>query len=302
MKILVTGSNGFIGSHLCEQLIKSGYDVTSLDIKFDSNTENLNCEKKIVDITTNDSVDEIRNSDLVIHLAAISRVDDAQADPIRCFNTNVIGVLKIIEAVKNSKTKLIFSSSREVYGEPKKVPVKESDQKNPLTVYGSSKLAAEQLLKTYRKLYGLNYVTLRLTNVYGSHRDLPQRVIPRFIDSTRKNSPFTINGGTQIIDFTFIDDVTDGITKLVEKISKNGLEFMGEDYNFSTGQGTSVADLAKLIKKIFNSNSELSYRKERDYDVQNFVGDYSKAKSAFSFDPIHSLQEGLEAYKKRLEN
>jgi len=74
----------------------------------------------------------------------------------------VIGVLKIIEAVKNSKTKLIFSSSREVYGEPKKVPVKESDQKNPLTVYGSSKLAAEQLLKTYRKLYGLNYVTLRL--------------------------------------------------------------------------------------------------------------------------------------------
>lgn len=302
MKILVTGGNGFIGSHLCEQLIKSGYDVTCLDIKFDSNTENLNCEKKIVDITTNDSVDEIRNSDLVIHLAAISRVDDAQADPIRCFNTNVIGVLKIIEAMKNSKTKLIFSSSREVYGEPKKVPVKESDQKNPLTVYGSSKLAAEQLLKTYRKLYGLNYVTLRLANVYGSHRDLPQRVIPRFIDSTRKNSPFTINGGNQIIDFTFIDDVTDGITKLVEKISKNGLEFMGEDYNFATGHGTSVADLAKLIKKIFNSNSELSYRKERDYDVQNFVGDYSKAKSAFSFDPKHSLQEGLEAYKKRLEN
>jgi len=302
MKILVTGGNGFIGSHLCEQLIKSGYDVTSLDIKFDSNTENLNCEKKIVDITTNDSVDEIRNSDLVIHLAAISRVDDAQADPIRCFNTNVIGVLKIIEAMKNSKTKLIFSSSREVYGEPKKVPVKESDQKNPLTVYGSSKLAAEQLLKTYRKLYGLNYVTLRLANVYGSQRDLPQRVIPRFIDSTRKNSPFTINGGNQIIDFTFIDDVTDGITKLVEKISKNGLEFMGEDYNFATGHGTSVADLAKLIKKIFNSNSELSYRKERDYDVQNFVGDYSKAKSAFSFDPKHSLQEGLEAYKKQLEN
>ena len=302
MKILVTGGNGFIGSHLCEQLIKSGYDVTCLDIKFDSNTENLNCEKKIVDITTNDSVDEIRNSDLVIHLAAISRVDDAQADPIRCFNTNVIGVLKIIEAMKNSKTKLIFSSSREVYGEPKKVPVKESDQKNPLTVYGSSKLAAEQLLKTYRKLYGLNYVTLRLANVYGSQRDLPQRVIPRFIDSTRKNSPFTINGGNQIIDFTFIDDVTDGITKLVEKISKNELEIMGEDYNFATGHGTSVADLAKLIKKIFNSNSELSYRKERDYDVQNFVGDYSKAKSAFSFDPKHSLQEGLEAYKKRLEN
>jgi len=119
MKILVTGGNGFIGSHLCEQLIKTGYDITSLDIKFDSNSKNLKCKKRIVDIAKNDSlVDEIRNSDIIIHLAAVSRVDDAQADPIRCFKTNVIGVLKIIEAMKNTKSKLIFSSSREVYGEP----------------------------------------------------------------------------------------------------------------------------------------------------------------------------------------
>jgi len=303
MRILVTGGNGFVGSHLCEHLINENYDVKSLDIKFNSNTDRLNCEKKLVDITNNKSLaDEVRNSDIIIHLAAISRVDDAQEDPIRCFNTNVMGVLNIIEAMKDTKSKLIFSSSREVYGEPKKVPVKESDEKNPLTVYGSSKLAAEQLLKTYRKLYGLNYVTLRLANVYGSQRDLPQRVIPRFIDLSLKDSPLTINGGNQVIDFTFIDDVIDGIIKLVKKISEDGVELMGQDYNFATGHGTSVADLGKLIKKIFNSNSNLSFKKERRYDVQNFIGDYSKAKSAFFFEPKHSLLEGLEIYRKRLEN
>jgi len=302
MKILVTGGNGFIGSHVCEQLIKSGYDVTSLDIKFDSNSKNLKCKKKIVDITKNDSlVDEIKNSDMIIHLAAVSRVDDAQADPIRCFKTNVIGVLKIIEAMKNTKSKLIFSSSREVYGEPKKVPVVESDEKNPLTVYGSSKLAAEQLLKTYRKLYGLDYVTLRLTNVYGSPRDLPQRVIPRFIEQSRKGEPFTINGGKQVIDFTFIDDVVDGIEKVIKEISSEESEILGNDFNFSTGVGISVGDLAKLIKTTFDSKSELTFNEARNYDIQNFIGEYSKAQKAFSFEPRHSLNEGLLKYKKWFE-
>jgi len=302
MKILVTGGNGFIGSHLCEQLFKSGYDVTSLDIKFNSNTADIDCKKKVIDIT-NDSflIDEIRNFDLIVHLAAVSRVDDAQADPIRCFNINVIGVLKIIEAMKNTKSKLIFSSSREVYGEPKKVPVVESDEKNPLTIYGSSKLAAEQLLKTYRKLYGLGYVTLRLTNVYGSPRDLPQRVIPRFIEQSRKGEPFTINGGKQVIDFTFINDVVDGIEKVVKKISSDESEMFGNDFNFSTGVGTSVGDLAKLIKKTFDSKSELTFNEARNYDVQNFIGDYSKAQKVFSFEPRHSLNEGLMKYKKWFE-
>jgi len=301
MKILVTGGNGFIGSHLCDSLTDLGYDVTSLDLKFNSNTEKLSCEKKIIDISSNDSLGtEIKNSDLVIHMAAVSRVDDAQSNPINCFNVNVKGIIRILEVLKNSKTKLVFGSSREVYGEAKKFPVKETFDKNPLSVYGSSKLVGEQLLKIYRKLHGLNYVILRFSNVYGSPRDLPQRVIPRFADMAMKDSPLTINGGNQIIDFTFIDDVIKGITQLVEKISVNGLEYMGEDYNFSSETGTSVADLAKLIKKIFNSNSDLNFLNERSYDVQKFIGDYQKAKNAFSFEPRHSLKDGLEKYKNRL--
>ena len=300
MKILVTGGNGFIASHLCESLVKSGYSVTSIDRNFDSNSKKLECEKIQADITKFDSlIEKIKNSDIVIHLAATSRVDPCQECPISCFEINVIVVLKIIEAMKGTKSKLIFASSREVYGEPKKIPVKESDEKNPLTVYGSSKLAAEQLLKTYRKLFDLNYVTIRFANVYGSPRDLPQRVIPRFIDLAKKGEPFTINGGNQIIDFTFIDDVVDGITNVVEKISSDKGDYMGEAYNFATGTGTSVRDLAKLIKEIFNSSSEMKFDNERNYDVQNFVGDFSKAKSIFSFEPKHNLEEGLEKYKHR---
>lgn len=299
MKILVTGGNGFIGSHLCESLINSGFDVKSLDKKFDSNSDFYNCEKIVADIaTSNVLVDILKNVDLVVHLAAVSRVDDAQANPIKCYNTNVVGFLKIIEGIKNSKTKIIFGSSREVYGEPKKLPVKENDVKNPITVYGSSKLAGEELLKIYRKIYGLDYVILRFANVFGSPRDIPQRVIPRFIDLSLKQKPLTINGGNQVIDFTFIDDVVEGITEVVKRISSNGKEFFGEDYNLSSGKGTSVKDLSKIIKKIFNSNSELIFNEERKYDVQNFIGDYTKAKLAFSFEPKYSLSEGLEKYKK----
>lgn len=302
MKILVTGGNGFIGSHLCESLINSNYDVKSLDLKFDSNSDFYKCEKIIADIATSDALVKIvKNVDLVIHLAAVSRVDDAQADPLKCYNSNVIGILKIIEALRNSKTKLIFGSSREVYGEPRKIPVKESDEKNPLTVYGSSKLSGEDLLKTYRKLYGLDYLIIRFANVFGSPRDLPQRVIPSFISQAHKELPLTINGGNQVIDFTFIDDVTDGVLKITKKIASDHCDFFGEDYNFASGVGTSVADLSKIIKKLFDSNSKLLFNKERDYDVKNFVGDYHKAKRAFSFEPKHSLVEGLEKYKKRLQ-
>jgi len=157
------------------------------------------------------------------------------------------------------------------------------------------------LLKTYRKLYGLNFITLRFANVYGSPRDLPQRVIPKFIDSSLKNLPFTINGGKQIIDFTFIDDVIEGIINVIKEISKKNSSIEGEDYNFATGCGISVSELAKLIKKIFHSSSSLSFDKEREYDVQNFIGEYAKAQSAFSYEPRHSLIKGLEKYKKRLE-
>jgi len=302
MKILVTGGNGFIGSHLCEDLVNSGYSVTCLDINFDSNTKNLDCEKVIGDITDNSIVERIKNYDMIIHLAAISRVDPAQKDPIKCYNVNVLAVVKIIEALKNSKTKFIFGSSREVYGEPKSFPVLETDEKNPLTIYGSSKLASEQLLRTYRKLYDLNYLALRFSNVFGSPRDLPQRVIPTFIDSAINGSSLTINGGNQVIDFTFIDDVVDGISKVVKKMLSDQLDFIGQEYNFASGIGTTVIDLAKKIKKIFDSNSELKINEQRNYDVQKFIGDYNKAREIFSFEPKHSLDEGLVKYQKRLPN
>ena len=302
MKILVTGGNGFIGSHLCESLINSGYDVKSLDLKFHSNSKYYNCEKIVADIVTSDILKNvIKNTDLVIHLAAVSRVDDAQRNPIKCYNSNVLGVLKILEALKKTKAKLIFGSSREVYGESKKLPVREDYDKNPITIYGSSKLAGEELLKIYKKIYGLDYIILRFANVFGSPRDIPQRVIPRFINLALQQEPLTINGGKQVIDFTFIDDVVEGIMKIVKRISTNEKDLFGNDYNLASGKGTSINDLSKIIKKIFNSNSKLIFNIERKYDVQNFIGDYSKAKSTFSYEPKHSLEEGLKIYKKRLQ-
>ena len=301
LKILVTGGNGFIGSHLCEELLSEGYDTSILDIKFNENTNGVNCKKIQCDITNYKSLKEkIKDFDLIIHLAAISRIDDAESNPIRCYDVNVKGILHILEIIKNSKTKLIFISSREVYGEPKIFPVKEINEKNPLTVYGSSKLAAEQLLKVYEKLYSVKHVTLRLANIYGSQRDLPQRVIPKFIEMCKNNLPLTINGGNQVIDFTFIDDVIDGIIKLIKKIEGNS-EIAGKDYNFASGVGTSITDLAHIIKEIFQSKSDLIFYEQRNCDVQKYVGEFSKANKELGFLPKNTLKEGLLHYKKRKE-
>jgi len=297
MKILITGGNGFIGSHLCEKLVHLGHDLTLIDSKFNSNSKNISCKKITKDIASDDLKKVVQENELTIHLAAVSRVDDCQENPIRCFEVNVIGVLKIVEALKSSNSKVIFSSSREVYGEPQKTPVKEGDEKIPLTTYGTTKLSGEHILKTYRKIYGLDYVTLRLANVYGSIRDLPQRVIPRFIDLAKNDKPFTINGGEQIIDFTFIDNVVEGISSVVKNIELGNKNIYGDEYNFSSGKGTSVKDLAILIKKILNSNSQLDINEPRNYDVQKFIGNYFKAKNTFSFNPTYTLEQGLRNYK-----
>ena len=153
------------------------------------------------------------------------------------------------------------------------------------------------MLKVYEKLYSVKHVTLRLANIFGSERDLPQRVIPKFIDMCKNNMPLTINGGKQVIDFTFIDDVIDGIIKLIKKIDGNS-EISGKDYNFASGVGTSITDLAHMIKKIFQSKSKLIFYDQRNCDVQKYVGEFSKANKELGFYPKYSLNEGLSHYKK----
>lgn len=302
MEVLVTGGNGFIGSHLADTLAKRGHAVTVFDLKFTSNTEGLDAHKVVGDIRDSEQVDKIvRNKNLLIHLAGISRVEVAQQDPRTCIEINLLGTVNLLEAAvsHNPGASFLFGSSREVYGNPVQLPVKEQDPKMPLSHYGIGKFAVEELLRAYHISTGLRYVIVRFSNVYGSSRDIPERVIPKFAALARRNEPITIYG-SKILDFTFIDCVVDGIAKLVGGIEARSQEYSSNDFNFTSGVGTSLEELANVIKNALHSNSKILFEKSRSFEVAKFVGDPSKSNSIVGFKNDVSLEEGIKKYVERL--
>lgn len=301
--VLITGGNGFIGSHLAEKLLARNIGVTLFDAKFNNNTEKMDCEKIQGDILDYKKVAEaVGKKDLVVHLAAVSRVEWGQQDPEKCLRVNILGTLNVLESLskENSKAVMVFGSSREVYGEPQNSPVTEEHQKNPVSVYGVSKLTAEKLLAAYNYANGLKYVILRFSNVYGSQRDLPERVIPNFMRAASSGKPLIVYGGKQVLDFTFIDDITDVVARVIEKAANRDEAVINQAIQFTSGEGKSILELAELIKKLCNSDSKIIVKERRSFDVSNFIGSYEKAERLLGYRPKHSLEDGLRIYKERL--
>jgi len=244
----------------------------------------------------------VRKRDAFVHLAAVSRVEWGQIDPVRCLQVNTLGTLNLIEAIRkhNPNALVVSASSREVYGEPPRLPVREADRKCPISVYGSSKLAAENLIRSYGRTYGLKHVILRFSNVYGSPRDLPQRVIPKFMKRAIQDKPLEVYGGNQVLDFTFIDDVADGIISTLSKALAGNRKILNNDFNFTSNRGTPVLRLASLIGRICGSKSRIVRKNARRFDVSKFTGDFTKARSRTGYLPRHSLEDGLKVYRDRL--
>ena len=144
------------------------------------------------------------------------------------------------------------------------------------------------------------YAIVRVSNVYGSHRDIPERVIPKFVAAARVGSRLSCYGGRQILDFTYVGDIVAGLTCLIETLLKEEETVLGEDFHFVTGKGTAVIQLASLIKQKLGSTSEIEIKEPQPFDVKRFVGDPSKTREKLGFYPSTDLNHGLEAYIREL--
>lgn len=285
MRIMITGSSGFIGTSLKILLEKQGIEVVPYDLKDDppNDTRDFsNLNKKI------------KGVDGIIHLAAVSRVKLAYENPLACVDINVGGTINVLEAARMSPARpwVIFASSREVFGESRPLPATEETPRHPMNVYGIAKIAGEDLCRIFSKDYGLKTRVLRFSNVYTSVNDQLDRVIPKFILQAGKNEDIVINGtGEETFDFTYIDDTVRGIWGCLQEIQKS--QQLYNDFILATGVPTSLRELAEIIVEALQSKSRIKYSEGRSYDVSKFYADPAKAKQLLGFEPATGLRDGI---------
>ena len=243
MKIMVTGGNGFIGHTLVKHLLNKGEEVKVVDIRpVKYSHKNLTFIKKSV---LDDLSNEMKNCNEVYHLAAELGVINSDMHPLKTLHINIDGTVNVFKsALKANVDKIVYTSSSEVYGEPREIPIKEDSQKSPVSIYGVSKLTAEMYAYSYAKEYGMNINPVRLFNVYGPGQGFDW-VVPVFIQKVLKNeAPRIFGDGSQIRCFTFIADVVGGM----ETVRVNGEK--GEAYNIANTDQITIKELAELVIKV----------------------------------------------------
>ena len=291
MKILIIGSEGFVGKNLVKGLSEK-HDIYTSD-QLDSPHQNYSkC-----DITNYDSVEKIvRDVDAVIHLAAHSLVSSLDGS-ITNARVNIIGLLNLLESCrKNSIHKVIFTSASSLVGEPKSFHVNEDHPPKPKTAYGITKLTSEHYLRLYHELYDMNYTVFRFFNIYGPFQK--NGLIPSIFNKIQNNESITIFGkGDQVRDYVYIEDILPFFEQAASsEIGKNKVLNMG------TGNGTTILEIVKNISEILKIEPKIEYQPVRPGEIGNFVADTTLLHETFGKIPSTDVKTGLRQTIDWLKN
>ena len=301
-RILITGGAGFIGCHLANKL-KEHYDVFIIDNLSNSKSRsNLDLLKKNKikiykeDVRNKESISGIIREcgvDSCVHLAAKISVPKSMVEPYPTMNVNINGTLNVLEACAcNSVKRLVLASSAAVYGHVKTVPIPENIQVKPISPYGVSKVAAEEVFNSYGKLHLFDSaIVLRFFNVYGSGQsDEYAGVITKFKSRISQNLPPLIFGnGNQQRDFVSVRDVVESIICALQPPASitNGV------YNVGTGVPTSISELSVLMARILNQKSIPTFLEKNKGDIQISYADIKRARNDLNFIARMNLVSGL---------
>ncbi|MSR86788.1 NAD-dependent epimerase/dehydratase family protein [Candidatus Peribacteria bacterium] len=293
MKILVTGSSGTIGTRLCETLLQRSYDVMGVDWTKNKWQPAVNSITTLVDLRDEGATQNINADgvDVIVHLAANARVYDLVGDPARA-RDNIITTFNVLEfARKKGIRKVLFASSRECYGNLPARKFKESLARieNCESPYTASKIAGEALVESYTRCYGIDHIIFRFSNVYGMYDD-SDRIVPLFIRKMRATEPVMIFGEDKCLDFTYIDDTVEGIIAAILKFDT----VKNQTFNLAYGEGTALLALAKSLKRLLKSKSEVTLGASRTGEVVRYVADITKAKEALGYDPKVGFRDGIQ--------
>ena len=295
MKYLVTGGAGFIGSHLTEKLVNEGHTVSVIDNLNTGKEKNLEDVRKKIEFVKGDILDNellenlTENIDGVFHQAALASVQDSFSKPEEYQNVNVDGTENILKLAKKKKFKVVYASSSSIYGNPKRIPTKESDEKNPINPYAKTKLKKEELAKEYAKM-GVKVIGLRYFNVFGKGQSKEYAgVLKLFLERIRDKLPPKINGdGAQSRDFVYVGDVVNA------NIMSMNSEINHEFFNVGTNSSITILDLAKTIIKSSKLDLEPIFGPPLPGDVDKTIANIDLIKEKIGWRPTVVLEEWID--------
>jgi UDP-glucose 4-epimerase len=291
MKILVTGGSGFVGRNLIPELMKK-HEVCNMDIvDFEDPELRANVKTFLVDITDLGLLkrtfqNNLKDLDVIIHLAALSRENRSNDIPDDYFSVNAVGTYNMLSMVKGSKVKkFIFASSFLTYGNHPPGPVKETQQLFPSTVYAATKVMGEAFIRSFGIQFDFDFVIFRKCNIYG-HKDSQKRIIDILLERAKANVDITLFGEKKL-DFVDIHDVVRAYDAAVD--------YNGSDiFNIGSGEGRTLRGVAELIIRLTNSKSKIVMKEPNKGDIINFVADISKASQLLNFKPEGDLYKFVE--------
>jgi UDP-glucuronate 4-epimerase len=316
MRILVTGAAGFIGSHLCERLVARRDQVVGLD-SFDpfyarsikeANLARLAKDRgfTLVDADVRDAAALERafataKPEVVVHLAALAGVRPSLLDPVGYADVNVVGTQRIVDAVRaHGARRLVFASSSSVYGLDSHPPFKESDPCcKPLSPYASTKRSAELLLFAAHHLYSLDVTSLRFFTVYGP-RQRPDLAIHKFARRIAAGQSIELYGdGTTSRDYTFVDDIIDGVTAAIDQPAPEpGYRI----YNLGGSRPVALGKLVEMLGVALGKRPAVTYGVEQPGDMKRTLADLTLSRKALGYAPRVSMEEGLARFVEWLKS
>ena len=301
--VLVTGGAGFLGSWICEVLVEQGAKVTCLDNLISGLKSNIShlVDKDNFKFIQHDVTQPIffdEKLDVVMHLASRASPFEFEKYPIQILKANTLGIWVALGIAKKYKARFLYTSTSEIYGAAAEIPTSEEYRGNvnpvgPRSCYDEAKRCGESYVIAYKLQHGLDTRIARIFNTYGPRmraEGVYGRVIPRFIEQALSNKPMTIFGdGSQTRSFCYVTDQVEGLLKLAFSVGAKG-----EVVNIGNEKEMSILELAKLVKELTNSSSEVEFHPLPEDDPPRRKPDITKAKEILDWEPKIGLKKGLE--------
>jgi len=299
VNFLVTGGYGFVGSHLVEELIENGNEVTALDNLSNGQLTNLEHVTKVTKIVTN--VEKLQPADFpekfdgIFHLATAPR-SSSLTDPMTNIETNCKGMIAVLELAKKHNAKVVFTSNSGIYGSTSDgSPIDESSHNNPTTPYDANKLVSEYYCKIYHNIYGVRSAVVRFATVYGERQTVNKKlnwrpVVATFVKNLVNNEEVEINGdGNQTRDLIYVKDAVQGVIKAMKSSEENADIFL-----LSNNKETSVNEILHTAEDVVGVKARIKHTDPLKGDIRRMRYDNSKAKQKLGFEPKFSVRGGIE--------